>query len=156
MAKQPETPNFMEMFSQFGKNLNLPKVDMEAILAHHRKNLEALQKAASTSAEGAQAVMAKQREALQEGLKEITEMAQNFRAPGGPQEMVAKQTDFARKSFETAVRNASDVADVIKKSGSESVDILRKRIQEAMEEIRELCEEGLTFEADAKGGARGP
>jgi phasin family protein len=45
-------------------------------------------------------------------------MAQNFRAPGGPQEMVAKQTDFARKSFETAVRNASDVADVIKKSGS--------------------------------------
>ena len=137
MAKQPEAPNIMEMFSQFGKNLNVPTVDMELILAHHRKNLEALQKAASASAAGAQSIMSKQREALQEGLQEITEMAQNFRAPGAPQEIVAKQADFARKSFETAVKNASEVADIVKKSGSESVDILRTRIQEAMEEIRQ-------------------
>ncbi|HEY5817401.1 MAG TPA: TIGR01841 family phasin [Mesorhizobium sp.] len=137
MAKQPEAPNIMEMFSQFGKNLNVPTVDMESILAHHRKNLEALQKAASASAAGAQSIMSKQREALQEGLQEITEMAQNFRAPGAPQEIVAKQADFARKSFETAVKNASEVADIVKKSGSESVDILRTRIQEAMEEIRQ-------------------
>lgn len=137
MAKQPEVPNFMEMFSQFGKNLNVPKVDMESILAHHRKNLEALQKAASASAAGATSIMNKQREALQEGLQEITEMAQGFKAPGAPQEMMAKQADFARKSFETAVKNAGEVAEIVKKSGSESVDILRKRIQDAMEEIRE-------------------
>ena len=137
MAKQPEAPNIMEMFSQFGKNLNVPTVDMESILAHHRKNLEALQKAASASAAGAQSIMSKQREALQEGLQEITEMAQNFRAPGAPQEIVAKQADFARKSFETAVKNASEVAELVKKSGTESVDILRTRIQEAMAEIRQ-------------------
>jgi phasin family protein len=141
MAKKPEKEeSFLDMFSQFGKNLNMPNVDVESILAHHRKNLEALQKAASASAAGAQAVMAKQREALQEGLQEIQEMAQSFRAPGGPQEMMSKQAEFARKSFETAVKNTGEVADVVRKHGSESVEILRTRIQEAMEEIREVYE----------------
>ena len=31
MAKQPETPNVMEMFSQFGKDLKMPQVDVESI-----------------------------------------------------------------------------------------------------------------------------
>lgn len=137
MAKKPEKDDsFLDMFSQFGKNLNMPKVDVESILAHHRKNLEALQKAASASAAGAQSVMARQREALQEGLQEIQEMAQNFRAQGGPTEIMAKQAEFARKSFETAVKNTGEVADIVRKHGAESVDILRDRIKDAMEEIR--------------------
>lgn len=141
MAKKPEQEeSFLDMFSQFGKNLKLPNVDVESILAHHRKNLEALQKAASASAAGAQSVMTKQREALQEGLQEIQEMAQSFRSPGGPQELLSKQAEFARKSFETAVKNTGEVADIVRKHGSESVDILRDRIKEAMEEIRDSYE----------------
>ena len=75
-------------------------------------------------------------------LHEISEMAQNYKVPGNAQDMVAKQTEFARKSFETAVKNASEVADLVKKSGSESVDILRSRIKDALEEIREGYEKG--------------
>ena len=46
-------------------------------------------------------------------------MAQSYRVPGNPQEMVAKQADFARKSFEAAVKNAGEVAEIVRKSGSE-------------------------------------
>lgn len=138
MAKD-NSDSFMDMFSQFGKNLNLPKVDVESILSHHRKNLEALQKAASANAQGANEVMAKQREALQEGLKEITETVQGFRA-SAPQEMLTKQTEMARKSFEAAVKNAGEVGEILRKSGSESVEILRDRIKTAMDEIREVYE----------------
>lgn len=142
MAKKPETDeSIVDMFSQFGKSLKLPMVDVETILSHHRKNLEALQKATSASAAGAQSLMAKQREALQDGLQEIQEMAQSFRAPGGPQEMMAKQAEFARKSFETAVKNTGEVADIVRKHGSESVEILRSRIQEAMNEIRDVYDQ---------------
>lgn len=81
--------------------------------------------------------MARQREMVQDALREVTDMAQSYRAPGNPQDMMAKQTEFARKSFEAAVKNAGEVAEIVRKSGTESVDILRKRIQEAMEEIRE-------------------
>jgi phasin family protein len=137
MAKKPESESFVDMFSNFGRDLKMPNVDIEAILNHHRKNLEALQKSAAASASGAQDLMAKQRQILQDTMSEITDMAQSYRAPGNPQEMMTKQAEFARRSFETAVKNASEAAEIIKKSGTESVEVLRERIRETMEEIRQ-------------------
>ena len=136
MAKKPETDSILDMFSKLGSDMKLPKVDVEMILGHHRKNLEALEKSARASAAGASSLIAKQREVLQETLKEISEMAQSFRVPGSPQELLSKQADFARRSFEAAVKNAGETADIVKKSGKESIDILRERIRESMEEIR--------------------
>ena len=136
MVKQPDSDSFMDMFGRFGRDLKVPNVDVEAILAHHRKNLEALEKSARAGAAGASSLMSRQREMLQDTLREITDMAQSYRAPGNPQELMAKQTEFARKSFEAALKNAGEVAELFKKSGTESVEILRERIKAAMEEIR--------------------
>lgn len=136
MAKQTDPDTFLDMFSRFGRDLKLPNVDVEAIVSHHRKNLEALEKSARAGAEGASSLLQRQREMLQEALREITDLAQSYRTPGNPQELMAKQTEFARKSFEAALRNAGEVAELVRKSGTESVDILRGRIKEAMEEIR--------------------
>lgn len=137
MAKKPETESILDMFAKLGRDLKLPNMDVERVLEHHRKNLEALQKSISASASGAGAVMARQREMVQDALREVTDMAQSYRVPGNPQDMMAKQTEFARRSFEAAVKNAGEVAEIMRRSGAESVDILRKRIQEAMEEIRD-------------------
>jgi phasin family protein len=137
MAKTPETGSFMDMFTRFGQDLKMPQVDIEKIMSHNRKNLEALEKSAKASAAGASALVEKQREALQGLLREVTDMAQNYHASGSPQEMMTKQADFARKSFEAAVKNAGEAAEIVKKSGGESLDILRQRIRESMDEIRE-------------------
>lgn len=134
MAKQPDSDSFLDMFSRFGRDLKVPNV--EAILSHHRKNLEALEKSAKASAAGASSLLSRQREMLQDALREISDMAQSYRTPGNPQELMTKQAEFARKSFETALKNAGEVAELAKKSGTESVEILRDRIKEAMEEIR--------------------
>jgi len=134
MAKQPESDSFLDMFSRFGRDLKVPNV--EAILAHHRKNLEALEKSVRAGAAGATSLLSRQREMLQDTLREISDMAQNYKAPGNPQELMTKQAEFAKKSFEAALKNASDVAELVKRSGTESVEILRERIKEAMEEIR--------------------
>ncbi|WP_163593733.1 TIGR01841 family phasin, partial [Klebsiella variicola] len=75
-------------------------VDVQSILDHHRKNLEALEKSARAGAAGASSVLARQHEMVQEAMGEITRMAQNYQAPGNPQDLMAKQADFARKSFE--------------------------------------------------------
>ena len=106
MAKQPESDSFMDMFGRFGRDLKVPNVDVEAILAHHRKNLEALEKAARAGAAGATSLLSRQREMLQDTLREVADVAQSYRAPGNPQELMAKQTEFARKSFEAALKNA--------------------------------------------------
>jgi len=138
MAKKPEAAeSFVDMFRNFGSELKLPAVDVEKIVAHHRKNLETLEKTAKAATAGATSVMAKQREILQETLREVTEMAQSYRSPGNPQEFMAKQADFAKRSFETAIKNTSEMADVVRKSSTETVEILRDRIKEAMEELRD-------------------
>ena len=134
MAKQPDSDSFLDMFSRFGRDLKVPNV--EAILEHHRKNLEALEKSARAGAAGATSLLSRQREMLQDTLREVSDMAQNYKAPGNPQELMSKQAEFAKKSFEAALKNASEVAELVKKSGTESVEILRERIKEAMEEIR--------------------
>jgi phasin family protein len=137
MAKQPETESILDMFSRLGSEMKLPKMDVEAMLSHQRKNLEAMEKSARAAATGASSVMAKQREALQETFNEIAEMAKGQNAPGNPQEFVSKQAEFARKTFEAAVKNAGEVAEIVRQSGGESIDILRQRIQEAMSEVRD-------------------
>ncbi|ESW71885.1 phasin family protein [Mesorhizobium sp. LSJC268A00] len=134
MAKQPDSDSFLDMFSRFGRDLKVPNV--EAILAHHRKNLEALERSARAGAAGATSLLSRQREMLQDTLREVSDMAQSYKAPGNPQELMTKQAEFARKSFEAALKNAGEVAELVKKSGTESIEILRSRIKEAMEEIR--------------------
>lgn len=134
MAKQPDSDSFLDMFSRFGRDLKVPNV--EAILAHHRKNLEALERSARAGAAGATSLLSRQREMLQDALREVSDMAQSYKAPGNPQELMTKQAEFARKSFEAALKNAGEVAELVKKSGTESIEILRSRIKEAMEEIR--------------------
>ncbi|MES0128284.1 phasin family protein [Mesorhizobium sp. M0029] len=134
MAKQPDSDSFLDMFSRFGRDLKVPNV--EAILAHHRKNLEALERSARAGAAGATSLLSRRREMLQDTLREVSDMAQSYKAPGNPQELMTKQAEFARKSFEAALKNAGEVAELVKKSGTESVEILRSRIKEAMEEIR--------------------
>ncbi|MDW6020374.1 TIGR01841 family phasin [Mesorhizobium sp. BAC0120] len=136
MARKPETESIFDMFSKLGSQMKLPKVDVEAVLDHHRKNLEALQKSVQASAAGTSSLMAKQREMLQQTLSEVADLAQNYRAGSDPRELMSKQADFARKSFETAVKNAGEMAEIVKKSGGESIDILRERMRESMEEIR--------------------
>jgi phasin family protein len=137
MAKKPESDSILDMFSRLGHDLKMPSVDVDAILSHHRKNLEALEKSAKATAAGASSLMNKQRQMLEQTLNEIADMAQSFRAPGNPQELIAKQADFAKKSFEAAVKNAGEVAELVKKSSADSIEILRERIRESMEEIRE-------------------
>ncbi len=136
MAKKPDTDSFIDMFASLGRDLHMPTMDVDKILDHHRKNLEALEKAAKSASTGASDVFSKQREILQSTLQEITQMAEQMRAPGNPQEMVGKQAEFARKSFETAVKNASEIGEVMRKSSTETIDILRERIREAMEDMQ--------------------
>lgn len=136
MAKKPETDSFIDMFASFGRDLRMPNMDVDKILDQHRKNLEALEKAAKSASTGATDVFSKQREILQSTLSEITEMAEQMRSPGSPQDMMGRQAEFARKSFETAVKNASEIGEVMRKSSTETIDILRERIREAMEDMQ--------------------
>ena len=140
MAKKPEQFSVIDMFARLGHDLRMPEIDIEKNIEHNRRNLEAFERSAKAASAGASSVMARQREMLQETLRDVSDMAESYRKAGDPREMMTTQADFARKSFETAVRNTGEVADLVRKSSSEAIDILRQRIRDGMDEIRDSYE----------------
>jgi phasin family protein len=135
MTKDPFAANpFIGMLRTFGDNLQVPKVDLDRMLEAHRKNVEALTQSASAVAEGAEAMAQKQREVVEAGLREASVLAQELKAQGD--QNVARQTEFARKVFEIAVRSAQDTSQLARMSTGDAVKILQDRMREGLEEIR--------------------
>lgn len=131
---------FIDMFENFGNSLPMPSVDVEKLMEHHRKNLEALQKSTQSFSSGATELMQKQREILEDGLQEISQIADKYRSGGGMQDAMNQQMDFARKSFEKALKDTGELAEIVKKSGGESVDVWRQRVEDIVADVREAFE----------------
>jgi phasin family protein len=60
-----------------------------------------------------------------------------FTLQGNPQDILTKHADFTRKSFEAAVQNTKDVAELVQKSSGDAYRIIQARMQESVEEIRD-------------------
>ena len=128
--------SILEMFTKLGQDLKIPSVDMEKIIAHHRKNLEALSASGKAAAEGAAAFAAKQREIVEAAIKDIQAAAQNFKMPGSPQEAMAAQSEFAKRSIDAAIQNTKDLAELVQKSNQDAMRIIQDRMKESFEEIK--------------------
>ena len=113
----------MDMFADMAKQVNLPKIDYEAFLDIHRKNIDAMQKSAAVLAEGGRAVLAKQQEILAEVGREARQLIADFKPGGSPQEVATKQAELAKRVFEATVKNTRDVAELVQKSSSEAPKI---------------------------------
>ena len=134
MADTPQ--NFMDMFQKLGEQLKVPSFDMTKIMQHHQKNLDAMTRSWQAMAAGATAIAARQREIFEATVKDITAMAQDYKPTGAPQDMLVKQTEFAKKAMEAAIANTRDLAELVQKSGGEAAKIIHERMAESFEEIR--------------------
>jgi phasin family protein len=128
--------NFTEMFQKLGEQLKVPSLDMTRIMEHHQKNLEAMTRSWQAMAGGATAIVNKQREIFEGAMKDITEMARDYKPGGSPQEMFAKQAEFGKKTMEAAIANTRDIAELAQKSGADALKIIHERMHESYEEIR--------------------
>jgi phasin family protein len=130
----------MDMFADMAKQINLPKIDYEAFLDIHRKNIEAMQKSTAALSEGGRAVFAKQQEILAEVVREARQLIADFKPGGSPQEVATKQAELARRVFEATVKNTKDVAELVQKSSSEAPKIILDRVRESFVEARAAIE----------------
>jgi phasin family protein len=134
---QDFTKSVLDMFNKFGGDLSLPKLDVERMVEAQRKNIDALGRASQAASEGAQALAVKQREILETAFRETTQAVRDFKPMGNPTEVVAKQSEFARKAFEAALQNTRDVAELAKKAVGDPATIIKDRMQENLNELRE-------------------
>lgn len=138
MADQAQ--NFTDMFKKFGEQMKVPSFDMTKIMEHQQKNLEAMTKSWQAMAGGANEIAQKQREIFEAAMKDMAEMAQSYKPGGNPQEVMAKQAEFAKKAMEAAIANTKDIAELVQKSNTEAFKIVQERMKESYEEIRTTVE----------------
>ena len=116
--------------------------DMDALAAAQRRNIEALSTANRVALEGAQAVARRHMEIMQSSVAEMTEAMKAFSSAEAPQDKAAKQAALAKSTYEKAVANLQEIADLIQKSNSEALSVLNKRFAEAMDEVKGLVGKG--------------
>jgi len=131
---------FTDMFKKLGEQLKVPPFDMTKIMEHHQKNLEAMSKSWQAVAEGASGIAQKQKEIFEAAMKDMAEMAQSYKPGGNPQEVMAKQAEFAKKAMEAAIANTRDIAELVQKSSTEAFKIVQDRMKESYEDIRASIE----------------
>lgn len=116
--------------------------NMDALAAAQRRNIEALSTANRVALEGAQAVARRHMEILQNSVAEMTEMMKAFSTADAPQDKASKQAEIAKLTYEKAVGNLQEIADLIQKSNAEALSVLNKRFAEAMDEVKGLVAKG--------------
>jgi len=128
--------SFIDIVRQFGLDLGLPNVDVDKLVATHKKNFEALTQTAQIASGSVKSVAAKQKETIESAFREAVEMARSTKLAGDPKEMLAKQTAAVNRALDAAVGNTRDVAEQIQKANSDVFKVIADRITESIAEIR--------------------
>ncbi|MEM6492270.1 MAG: phasin family protein [Pseudomonadota bacterium] len=123
-------------FSKMMESYKLPGVDMDALMAAQKKNMDAITKANQTAYEGAQAVGKRQVEILQKTMEELQSLSKSALEGGEPQDKLQKQADVVKTALETAIKNMREIAELMSKSNQDAFEHINKRVAEAMEEIQ--------------------
>ena len=116
----------------------LPNVDVDAVVAAQKKNIEALTSANQLAVEGIQAIARRQAEIMRHTVEELQQNMQYFMGAGAPEAKVAASTELTKTAFEKAISNMKELSEMVAKSNCEAFDVINKRVAESLDEIRDL------------------
>jgi phasin family protein len=140
MAAKSPFPYDMTDFSKIMADYKIPGVDWQEVIAAQQKNLQALAKANQVLVEGAQAVMRREIEILQKAMAELAEASRELMQQGDPQAQASKRLELAKTSFEAAIQNMRELAEVAGRSNREALEVINQRALESFEEIRKAMD----------------
>jgi phasin family protein len=129
------TQSWVELLKKLGRDLNLPKVDVDQLIEMHRKNIDALEQSAQVASGGVESLADKQREMIETAFREAAAMARDFKPSGDPKEVLAKQAEFAKKAFDIAVQNTRDIAQLATQTTTDASKIIQGRLRESLNEL---------------------
>jgi phasin family protein len=130
---------FMDMDVQkMMGEFRIPNVDVDAVVAAQKKNIEALTSANQLAVEGMQAVAKRQAEILRQTAEELQKNMQSLMENGAPDAKMVKSTELTKVAFEKAIANMKELSEMVTKSNAEAFDVINRRVAESLDEIRDL------------------
>jgi len=109
------------------------------LLESGRKDLAALMEANEKSYKGLQTVVQRQTEMIKSAISEWQTAAKEM--PGkDPKENLAKLDELGRQSFQRAIDDIKELANLAAKSQADAFDVVRQRIQANVDEVTKLLQ----------------
>lgn len=134
---------FMDMDVQkMMGEFKIPNVDVDAVVAAQKKNIEALTSANQLAVEGMQAIAKRQADIMRQTVEELQKNMQSFMSNGAPEAKAAKGAELTKTAFEKAIANMKELSEMVAKSNGEAFDVINKRVAESLDEIRDLTKTG--------------
>jgi phasin family protein len=156
MTKQAFPYDFTDL-SKMMQDYQVPGVDWQELMASQRKNVEALTRANQVLLEGAQAVIQREVEILHKAMQEFAEASRELMQEGDPQAQTQKRLELARASFEAALRNMRELAEMAGRANREALETINQRAMESFDEIRSAMAQKRESGAQQAGrGSRKP
>ena len=132
------------------KWLAIPGVDVEAVMATQRKNIEALANASRTTWDGAQAIGKRQAEILQETMNHTAGSLEALAKAGTPLDIATRQASLMKEGFETALRSMRELAEMVSKAQLDAVGAIGDRVVQSLHELNRAAPQPATDAAAVK------
>lgn len=117
-------------------DFKVPGVDVNAVVASQRRNLEALGEANKLALEGMQAVAKRQSEIFRQVMEEASQAMRDIMTAGSPEDKAGRQTELVKDAFTRAIANMRELAEMVAKSQGEAFDVINKRVSESLDEVK--------------------
>jgi phasin family protein len=114
-------------------------IDVEALMACQRRNIEALSQANQLAVEGMQAVAKRQIEIARQAIEDVSALLRDLAQPVSTEDRITKNTEYAKQMLEKSVNHGREITMLATKAGTEAADVLRKRASEGLDEFRDLA-----------------
>jgi len=133
MEQQASPARLSAEIARIIEQLKLPGLSVPAVLESRRKDIEALAEANRVALAGAESLAAKQREILQQAVRQLQALVLERKAEAG-----GDLGTLVRKNLADTLGNMRALAELATKSQADAFDVVSARVQQSIEELRAL------------------
>lgn len=133
-------PSFFDFdMTKMFADLRFRPLDVDAVWAAQRRNIEALSQANQLAIEGAQAVARRQIEVARQTFDEFSALLRDLAQPASTEARIAKNTEYAKQMLEKGINHGREITTLASKAGTEAAEVLQKRAAESLDEMRSFA-----------------
>ncbi|WP_425068339.1 phasin family protein [Reyranella sp.] len=123
-------------FSKISGEFKLPTVNVETFVETARKNFATMTSLNTAAVEQMKTIAQRQGDMVRAAMEDFSKHGSEVLAAATVEEKAAKQIDFIKKSYDSAITNTKELADLYTKGQADAVTALSARVAELTEEVK--------------------
>jgi phasin family protein len=123
-------------FTKIAGDFKMPAMNVESMVEAARKNFTTLTTVNTSAVESMKAIAQRQGDMVRAAMEDLSKHGSEVLAAATVEEKAAKQIDFVQKSYEAAIANSKELADLYSKGHADALSALSQRVSELTEEVK--------------------